>query len=263
MPYRDYIVVIDENGQPYIAHAASSSDRREGAKWYQKIKTGYGWRYFYDPDEWNAYVNGQGTKPASIIGRIKDKLGFDEKARYEKATKEANNAGHTYKKGEAGYDKAWATGNYAFGMPGVSVTVSKTDEEMARDKAEAEKRREEYTNTPLGRIKDKFERMKDDLQKDAKYSEYDENDPDFADENYTEDRRVGDTNFFIFKGNNGKTVILEEDMKWTLPKGISPDSPEIRAALEKAYDLPGETWEEWAKNVNDSLNEAIKASRQK
>ena len=225
----NYYVAVDENGQPYIAHGVFSNigNRIKNSKYYQKIKTSYGWRYFYDPEEWKAYVNGgkDAAAPKSLVGRVKDKLGFDERARAQQAT------GSQATEAQAEYERT------ALGR--------------------AEK--------TVGQFKDKATRMREEFQKKnkAQYSDYNENDPDFNDGNYTEDRRVGQTDFFMFKGNNGRTVILEEDMKWTLPKDIDPNSPEIRAALEKASDLPGGTWEEWAKNVSSILDEAIKVARNK
>lgn len=89
----NYMIAVDENGTPYIAHAGFFSNIREkGAKYYQKIKTGYGTRYFYDKDEWDAYVKGQGAKPTSLLGKAKDKLGFDERARRNAAADRSANS---------------------------------------------------------------------------------------------------------------------------------------------------------------------------
>jgi hypothetical protein len=89
----NYMIAVDENGTPYIAHAGLFSNIREkGAKYYQKIKTGYGTRYFYDKDEWDAYVKGQGAKPTSLLGKAKDKLGFDERARRNAAADRSANS---------------------------------------------------------------------------------------------------------------------------------------------------------------------------
>lgn len=48
----DYIIAIDENGQPYIAHAFGDGYRRAKAKYLEKVRTKSGaWRYLYTPEE--------------------------------------------------------------------------------------------------------------------------------------------------------------------------------------------------------------------
>lgn len=102
--------------------------------------------------------------------------------------------------------------------------------------------------------------------KKAVYGTYKKNDDDF-DIKYREERnRVGDTDFFIFKNKDGRTVIGEEDMKWILPEGVSPDSPKIKAAIiafdqkianERSkgnYRYTNDNWVDWA---NDAINNAI------
>lgn len=102
--------------------------------------------------------------------------------------------------------------------------------------------------------------------KKAVYGTYKKNDDDF-DIKYREERnRVGDTDFFIFKNKDGRTVIGEEDMKWILPEGVSPDSPKIKAAIiafdqkianERSkgnYRYTNDNWVNWA---NDAINNAI------
>lgn len=64
----------------------------------------------------------------------------------------------------------------------------------------------------------------------TQFSEYTETDPDFAEINYSDYNRLGDTDFFGFIKSDGTVVILEEDMKWTLEKG--GDLEEITERLE-------------------------------
>ena len=53
----DYIIAIDENGQPYIAHAFGDGYRRAKAKYLEKVRTKSGaWRYLYTPEEVKAYI---------------------------------------------------------------------------------------------------------------------------------------------------------------------------------------------------------------
>lgn len=65
----------------------------------------------------------------------------------------------------------------------------------------------------------------------SKFSEYSDGDPDFDDKNYSKQNRLGDTDFFGFERPDGTYVILEEDMKWELPKGTKI-TPELIKRLE-------------------------------
>lgn len=53
----------------------------------------------------------------------------------------------------------------------------------------------------------------------AEFSEYVKGDPDFDKSNKSEKNRVGNSDFFFFTKPDGTVVVLEEDMKWKLPKG--------------------------------------------
>ena len=100
----------------------------------------------------------------------------------------------------------------------------------------------------------------------SKYSEYTKGDSDFDDNNYKEENRVGDTDFFVHKRKDGTNVILEEDMKWVLPKGIDAKSPEIQKAIqdfashvESARKL-GEnyTGDQWTEEVTKAIDDAVR-----
>lgn len=104
---------------------------------------------------------------------------------------------------------------------------------------------------------------KNSANKPAKYSSYTDGDSDFDDDNYKESGRVGDSDFFVHKRSDGTNVILEEDMKWVLPKGIDAKSPEIQKAIQKIVDDPASvigkknyTASEWAEATTNLLNEA-------
>ena len=262
MQERDYIILFDENGQPYIEHGVF--DRLKNSKYYQKIKTSYGWRYFYDPEEWQAYVNGQGNAPKSLIGKAKDKLGFDERERYMNAKDRFMKSYDSNPNSDTTHDLALKTHN-------AGVAYNKTAlgslENTAKDAKAV--------------IKDRFQRMKEDLQKDAKYGEYTENDPDFNDENYKEENRIGDSDFYIYQRPDGRTVILEEDMKWVLPKNVDASSPAFRESIVKMTEKMNDEWSEegrrakirggqdpatfadlWVDDATRWINEAVKASRQ-
>lgn len=62
--------------------------------------------------------------------------------------------------------------------------------------------------------------------------EYDEKDPGFDEKNFSEENRLGDTDFYGFKGEDGRVVILNEDMKWVLPDDVEL-SADIIKSLEK------------------------------
>lgn len=53
---------------------------------------------------------------------------------------------------------------------------------------------------------------------------YEEGDSDFDMKQWTDENRIGDSDFFAFKDKNGNWVIGEEDMKWKLPEGVTLDS---------------------------------------
>lgn len=58
----DYIIAIDDSGQPYIEHAfgMGSMIKRKNAKYIARIKTAKGhYRYFYTQKEWDAYKRNQ------------------------------------------------------------------------------------------------------------------------------------------------------------------------------------------------------------
>lgn len=96
----------------------------------------------------------------------------------------------------------------------------------------------------------------------SEHSEYTDGDSDFDDKNYDDKNRLGDTDFFGFQRSDGTYVILEEDMKWVLPKGTSI-TPELISRLED-FDknvekmrqegkdkYTNENWKQWAKEAID------------
>lgn len=102
-----YMILVDENGQPYIAHAfsfkntfrkvgtavrntASNVGRRakDTHKYIQKIAKNGKTRYFYSQEEWEAYLRGDVAKPKTVVGKAKDKLGYDERERRDQAKRE-------------------------------------------------------------------------------------------------------------------------------------------------------------------------------
>lgn len=113
---------------------------------------------------------------------------------------------------------------------------------------------------------DYYMRNKEKWGVDSKYSEYTDDDKDFDEKNYDEKNRLGDTDFYGFQKADGSWVILEEDMKWTLPAGM--DKAALIKALE-AFDKNVEakrnagekyTADDWQKAATDAINGAIKGN---
>lgn len=172
----DYIVLIDENDQPYIAHAwrdwvqsapaagknAARTAGRRAVKYIEKI----GDRYFYTQDELKAYYNNMrgavsnAAKNASgrvgnavnntrnAVNRVarratekaRDALGYDEFDRYERA----------WDRTAAAKQRAEANPNSAYAQ-------------AEKDRAEAAEARahDEYLRTPLGRARDVASRIQE------------------------------------------------------------------------------------------------------
>ena len=94
------------------------------------------------------------------------------------------------------------------------------------------------------------------------YGEYKKGDSDFDEKNYSEKNRLGDTDFYGFTKPDGSVVILEEDMKWTLPKGtkLTPEltkrledfNKDIEARRNKGEKITGAEWNKLAKQAIDS-----------
>ena len=97
MENRDYIVLIDENGQPYIAHAWGKGTAH---KYIKKIGEGAKARYFYTRQELEAFYNqgktkvGQaadkvktaaGNAAASVRGKVRDVVGYTARENRDKA----------------------------------------------------------------------------------------------------------------------------------------------------------------------------------
>ena len=216
----DYIILVDETGQPYIAHSWGNRWKNYKAKYIYKLQTSPGkYRYFYTQDEYKGY----------LASKLKSKLPALDKKKYRKDdTTKSNeyNRPTSHQKNVTGTAKeGWS------------------------------KRRESA-----------------DVSTKAKYGEYNRNDPDFSDANYKRAKNIGDTDFSTFKRDDGRWVILEEDMKWVLPKGVSGNSPEIRKAIKKFSDRVESarainnyayTHDEWLSAVNEAINDASRKAKNK
>jgi hypothetical protein len=93
------------------------------------------------------------------------------------------------------------------------------------------------------------------------YGEYSKDDPDFDEKNFSEKNRLGDTDFYGFTKPDGTVVILEEDMKWTLPKGTKIDAnlisrlekfdKQVETIREKGEKFTADDWNKLAKKAID------------
>ena len=185
---RDYIIAFDENGEPYIAHAlgsrlsgAVSNARRAGSRYLMKIQTKYGNRYFYTPQEVQAYQRAKsGVKKASNsaksavnntkkqVNQAVKTLKSDLKKRrtWKNAEKEAASPLKDVKQ----IDKGWYQGRI------------ETAAESAYDKKYAEATKKTYDKTKLGkaenaaksatdRMKEEFRKKKEDVKDKLGYDE--------------------------------------------------------------------------------------------
>lgn len=63
---------------------------------------------------------------------------------------------------------------------------------------------------PKGKGDSKNKDSEESTKNEFKFIEFSKNDPDFDDKNFSEETRLGDTDFFVFKGTNGNYVIIEK-----------------------------------------------------
>lgn len=108
------------------------------------------------------------------------------------------------------------------------------------------------------------------FNRSVKLETYRKGDRDFNDSNYKESNRIGDTDFFAYKRSDGASVILEEDMKWVLPKGVDANSPEIKQAIRKfasqvesarAQNKDTYSIDQWQAAVTDAIENAVRKTR--
>lgn len=103
--------------------------------------------------------------------------------------------------------------------------------------------------------------LKGESSNKATRSDYSKDDSDFDDRNYNKKNAIGNTEFYGFKGKDGRNVVVMEDKKWSLPEGTKIDSKlkkrleavseEIAKRREKGEKISAD---EWNKLVNDAIN---------
>lgn len=99
----------------------------------------------------------------------------------------------------------------------------------------------------------------------AEYKEYTEGDSDFDDDKYSDANMIPDSDFYTFKNKDGRTVIIEEDMKWTLPAGVEVDDEMKKQLAEfKGFNDPSiKTQDDWHNAVNAIINKEKKMVSEK
>lgn len=98
--------------------------------------------------------------------------------------------------------------------------------------------------------------------KEYKKEEYKKGDKDFDDKNYSDKNRLGNTDFFSYKRDDGKYVILEEDMKWVVDEKPSSKMIKNLEAMDEYIDARQKngTWEgknaakEWDQLASIAIN---------
>lgn len=337
----DYIISVNENGEPYLEHALfGKGGQKKDHKYYARAQDKGRWRYFYSPEEFRIWQTGDSKKKVSTEDKMRsafkqlketgrkavdaaaDKLGVDERKALQNANalnrtrrqkaydktplgKAENAAGRITEKVSAKADelgdklknktermkeefhkKASKAANDAKEKVKEKVQekvydIKETYENNKHqfnkanemEKAEAE-RKEKLANRPTahekaessGTVKDGA--MKRRSMEKSTYGEYKDGDHDFDDANYKEENRVGDSDFFVHKRKDGTNVILEEDMKWVLPKGVDAKSPAIQKAIQDFSDRVvserklgnNYTGDQWRDAVTKAIDEAVRST---
>lgn len=166
-------------------------------------------------------------------------------------------------------------------------TVNPFDKNFQSTYNDWKAKKDKYDSSLAGRAKDAAEKatdsvkdMIDQARKAVKgnsaskstYGEYSDNDKDFAEKNYNQKNHVEDTDFYTFKRDDGKWVILEEDMKWVLPEGVTGNDPGIRNALKQFADHASSAKvignanynnDQWVDAVTDAIDKAAERQSKK
>lgn len=104
--------------------------------------------------------------------------------------------------------------------------VQKRVSEIVKEGSEIKKEEPKQNNSSKPASKSSNENGSASSKKEYKMEEYKKGDKDFDDENYEKATRLGNTDFHTFKRDDGKYVILEEDMKWVVDE--KPSSKMIK-----------------------------------
>lgn len=336
----DYIISVNEKGEPYLEHALFGGSQKKNHKYYTRAQDKGRWRYFYSPEEFRIWQSGGSKKKVSTSDKMRsafkqlketgrkavdtaaDKLGVDER----QALQNANRFNRARR--QKAYDKT-PLGKAENAADRIAEQVSsKVDDLGNKLKTKSERMREELRKKASQTAEDVQEKVKEKIREKATdvketyehnkhqfdkakemekaeaeyqeklanrpkahekpeatgtakdgamkrrsmekstYSEYKDGDRDFDDENYKEENRVGDSDFFVHKRKDGTNVILEEDMKWVLPKGVDGKSPAIQKAIKDFADEVKSqrklgnnyTGDQWRDAVTKAIDEAVRST---
>ena len=173
---RDYIIAFDENGEPYIAHAlgsrlsgAASNARRAGSRYLMKIQTRYGNRYFYTPEEVQAYQRAKsGVKKATDSAKSTVNSTKKHVNQTVKTLKSDLKKRRTWKNAEK---EASSNLKPLRSSPDSRLKRYESEDEKAYDKAFAAATKKTYDKTKLGKaesaVKSATDRMKEEFRKKA------------------------------------------------------------------------------------------------
>lgn len=177
----DYVILIDENGQPYIAHAgignalstAKNAISTTAGNWKnhlyiakQKMRDGYT-RYFYTPEELKAFYNAARANKKASSGEALNSADYAARKKAQVA-KERVNQNRSKKMGEI---RKYLDDHDA----GLTETVRYARNRKNADQATKNRLHEEMTSTKIGRMASKvgsapqsLQKAKENLSKKAK-----------------------------------------------------------------------------------------------
>ena len=267
---RDYVIAFDENGEPYIAHAlgsrlsgAASNVRRAGSRYLMKIQTKYGNRYFYTPQEVQAYQRAKsGVKKAadsakSAVNNTKKQVKQSVKTLNSDLKKR-----RTWKNAEK---EASSNLKPLRSSPDSRLKRYESEDEKAYDKALAAATKKTYDKTKLGKaenaVKSATERMKEEFRKKANEAADKVKDKAGVDEKerYEEAQKAYDENDLNAKNLDAelssKNISLQYYDSAMLKKyGKDYKSKMSKAEKEKYSKLDAERAALWEKYWNALIN---------
>ncbi len=77
----NYVILVDENGHPFIAHGIFGDARKQGTKYIERIKEGAKTRYFYTKAELDAYRNKQQANKRAIQEKSQNVRSYQQMSR--------------------------------------------------------------------------------------------------------------------------------------------------------------------------------------
>lgn len=84
------------------------------------------------------------------------------------------------------------------------------------------------------KVKDKKVKVEKNVKNNLpRQEEYVSVDPDFNEKYFTADAKLGNTNFYAFKRDDGRWVISDKNKKWVLPEGIEIDKGDFAKKFEE------------------------------